>query len=86
MDILQQLQEAGIQSAYIVGGISEAVCQISVSMNRIGMVLLGGLNPGAAAVESGIDVENNTETGMVDFQQLIQCEQLLKRQQAKTQG
>ncbi|MFC1979627.1 NrpR regulatory domain-containing protein [Chloroflexota bacterium] len=36
---------------------------------RIGMVLLGGLNP-AAAVETGIEIENIAESGMVDFQQM----------------
>jgi len=34
------------------------------------MVLLGGLNPVAAAVESGIAVENVAESGMLDFEQL----------------
>jgi len=34
------------------------------------MVLLGGLNPVAAAVEAGIEIENIAEGGMIDFQQL----------------
>jgi repressor of nif and glnA expression len=34
------------------------------------MVLLGGLNPVAVAVEAGIEVENIAESGMIDFQQL----------------
>jgi repressor of nif and glnA expression len=76
-ELMLKLQDAGINGAYIIGGVSEAVCQISVSINRIGMVLLGGLNPVAAAVESGIDVENQAESGMVDFTQLVKFEQLL---------
>jgi repressor of nif and glnA expression len=35
-----------------------------------GVVLLGGLNPVAAAVEVGIEVEKAAESGIVDFQQL----------------
>jgi repressor of nif and glnA expression len=35
-----------------------------------GVVLLGGLNPVAAAVEAGIYVEKVAESGIVDFQQL----------------
>lgn len=34
------------------------------------MVLLGGLNLVAAAIEVGIDVDNVAESGMIDFEQL----------------
>ena len=40
------------------------------------MVLLGGLNPVAAAVEAGIEVENMAESGLIDFQRLTSFEQL----------
>jgi repressor of nif and glnA expression len=40
------------------------------------MVLLGGLNPVASAVESGIEVENISESGMIDFHELRSFKQL----------
>ena len=64
------LKEAGITGVYVLGNTSEPTCQITVSLNRVGMVLLGGLNPIAAAVEAGIEVENIAESGLIDFQQL----------------
>ncbi len=64
------LKDAGIGGVYVLGNISEPVCQIAVGPNRVGMVLLGGLNPVAAAVEAGIEVENVSESGMIDFQEL----------------
>lgn len=64
------LREAGINGVYVLGNTSEAICQIAVGTNRIGMVLLGGLNPVAAAVEAGIEVENVAESGLVDFARL----------------
>jgi hypothetical protein len=64
------LKDAGIGGVYILGNTSEAICQIAVGANRVGMVLLGGLNPVAAAVEAGIEVENVSESGMIDFQEL----------------
>ncbi|MFC1925380.1 DUF128 domain-containing protein [Chloroflexota bacterium] len=64
------LKEAGIGGVYAVGSISESLCQIPVALNRIGIIQLGGLNPIAAAVEAGIEVENIAESGLVDFQQL----------------
>ena len=59
-----------------MGNTSEPVCQIAVGLNRVGMVLLGGLNPVAAAVEAGIEVESIAESGLIDFEQLTSFWQL----------
>ena len=64
------LKEAGIGGIYAIGSISESLCQIPVALNRIGMVQPGGLNPIAAAVEAGIEIENIAESGVIDYQQL----------------
>lgn len=64
------LNEAGIGGVYVLGNTSEPICQISVDLNRVGMVLLGGLNPVAAAVEAGIEIECIAESGIIDFSQL----------------
>ena len=68
---VRRLKEAGINGIYYLGRISEPVCQISVGINRVGIILLGGLNPIAAPVEAGFEVENMAESGMIDFKQLI---------------
>jgi len=73
---IAMLKEAGIGGVYVLGNTSEPVCQIGVGLNRVGMVLLGGLNPPAAAVEAGIEVENIGESGLFDFQQLVSFWQL----------
>jgi len=73
---IDALREAGIDGIYVLGNTSEPICQISVGLNRVGMVLLGGLNPLAAAVEAGINVENIGESGIVDFNQLTSIEDL----------
>lgn len=70
-DILGQLKNAGIGGVYALGSTSEPLCQIPVALNRVGVVQLGGLNPVAAAVEAGIEVENAAESGMIDFGQLV---------------
>ena len=70
------LKEAGIGGVHVLGNTSQTVCQIQVGLNRAGMVLLGGLNPVAAAVETGIEIENIAESGMIDFQQLTSIWQL----------
>jgi repressor of nif and glnA expression len=65
------LREAGIHGVYAVGNASESLCQISVGLNRIGVVQLGGLNPIAAAVEAGFDIESTAESGLIDYEQLV---------------
>jgi HTH-type transcriptional regulator, global nitrogen regulator NrpRI len=70
LEKLAKLKELGIGGVFAVGNTSESCCQISVGLNRFGMVQLGGLNPVAAAAESGIKVENIAESGMIDFKQL----------------
>ncbi len=64
------LKETGIHGIYALGHTSEPLCQIPVALNRIGVVQLGGLNPIAAAVEVGIEIENIAESGLIDFQEL----------------
>lgn len=70
-EIDKQLRKSGISGVYFMGSISEPVCQISVGINRVGMILLGGLNPVAAAVEAGFDIENVAESGMMEYSQLV---------------
>ena len=60
----------------IMGDTSEPVCEVPVELNRIGMVLLGGLNPVAAAEEAGIDVENRAMSTVMEYQDLIKLEEL----------
>ena len=75
-EVVTLLKEAGIGGVYALGNTSEPICQIPIGLNRVGIVLLGGLNPVAAAVENGIEVENIAESGMVDFEQLTSFWQL----------
>ena len=70
-EVIDSLKESGINGVHTMGNTSEPVCQIAIGMNRVGMVLLGGLNPVAAAVEAGIEIENIAESGMIEFNQLV---------------
>ena len=75
-EVVARLKEAGLGGLLIMGNTSEAVCEIPVELNRIGMVLLGGLNPVAAAEEAGIDAENHAMSTVVEYKSLIKFEEL----------
>jgi repressor of nif and glnA expression len=67
---IAMLKEVGIRGVLVLGNTSEPVCQIAVGLNRVGTVLLGGLNPVAAAFEGGVEIENIAESGLIDFERL----------------
>jgi len=68
--LITDLRNAGIGGVLAIGEIGEPICQIPVDMNRVGMILYGGLNPVACAHETGIDVENRAMSTVMDYQEL----------------
>ena len=76
-EVTDGLKEAGLNGLIMVGNPGEAVCGISVGLNRVGMILLGGLTPVAAAVEMGIEVENQAMSTLLDYQDLVKFEEII---------
>ena len=67
---LARSKEAGLVGA-VLGATDEPLCQIPVTLNRAGLILLGGLNPVAMAEEAGIETENIAGSGIMDSRQLM---------------
>jgi repressor of nif and glnA expression len=55
-----------------MGNTSEPVCEIPVELNRIGIILYGGLNPVAAASEAGIETETHAMSTVMEYQNLAE--------------
>ncbi len=68
--VIGKLKEAGIDGLVIMGEAGKPLCEVPVGLNKIGLVLVGGLNPVAAAVEAGINVTNKAMSGLIDFREL----------------
>jgi repressor of nif and glnA expression len=77
-DVVSGLKEAGLGALLLMGNTSEPVCEIPMELNRIGMILTGGMNPIAAAEEAGVEAENKAMSGIMDYQALTKFEELLK--------
>ena len=75
-EVVADLKKAGIGGVLIIGNISESVCQIPIELNRIGIVLIGGLNPVAMAEEAGIRSENHAMSTLLEYKDLIKFEEL----------
>jgi len=75
--VINQLREAGLGGLIMMGNVSEAVCGIPIGLNRVGVILLGGLTPVAAAVESGIEVENHAMSTLLEYESLTKFQELV---------
>ncbi len=73
---IASLKQAGINGLITMGEISKPVCEIPVGLNKVGMILVGGLNPVAAAVESGIEAENRSMSTVIEYRNLVKFEDL----------
>jgi len=68
--VVRQLGKWNIHGLLLMGQVSEPVCEMPVDVNKVGVVLLGGLNPVAVAVESGIQGVNQAMSGVAEYQSL----------------
>jgi repressor of nif and glnA expression len=74
--VVRDLKQANLGGLLAIGEVSQPLCEVPVELNKVGMILTGGLNPVAAAVESGIAVENRAMTAIVDYEDLIRFSEL----------
>ena len=75
--VTNQLKEGGLNGLIMMGNPSEAVCGISVALNRVGMILLGGLTPVAIAEEAGIETENHAMSTLFEYKDLVKFQGLI---------
>lgn len=69
-DIFSKLKKLHISGLVMMGNQSEPVCGVDVGPNHTGIVLIGGLNPVAAVVEEGFQVESKAMSGLIDYKEL----------------
>lgn len=74
--VVAKLDEAGFHGVVVMGEAGAPVCEIPVELNKIGMVLLGGLNPVAAAEEAGIETENLAMSTVMEYRDLIKFQEV----------
>jgi repressor of nif and glnA expression len=74
--VVAGLKEAGLAGLLVMGNTSEPVCEIPVELNRIGMILLGGMNPVAAAEEAGVEAENHGMSTVMEYRDLTKFKEL----------
>lgn len=66
-EIARELLEKGIRGILVMGGPNKPVLGVQPGIDRVGMVIAGGLNPIAALQESGIETENMAMSTLYPF-------------------
>lgn len=74
--VISGLREAGLGGMLVMGDTSQSVGEVPVELNKIGMIILGGLNPVAASVEAGIEAENYAMSAVMEYQDLRKLKEL----------
>jgi repressor of nif and glnA expression len=68
--IITEIEKEGIRGVIMFGRIGESVCGLPVATNKVGIVLTDGLNPVAAAAESGAQIVNYPMRGIIDLKEM----------------
>ncbi len=74
--LTSELKRVGIGGVLTIGKVSESICQIPVDVNKVGMILVGGLNLVACAQEAGFGAENYAMSTVMDYGELINFQKL----------
>lgn len=75
--IIRKIDSAGIGRALMIGKSGQTILGIPVRVDRVGIVVPGGLNPIAAAEEAGIETESRALTALVDYKRLRKFETIV---------
>jgi len=75
-NIIADFSKAGINGALSIGTVGNPICQTDVDINKVGMILAGGLNPIAAVYEEGFDVDNKAMSTVMEYEDLRSIEEI----------
>jgi len=75
-EIVADFKKVGIGGVLSISSAGNPICQTDVDMNKVGMILVGGLNPVAAAYEEGFDVDNKAMSTVMEYENLNRIEEL----------
>ena len=80
------MSEKGLQGILAIGEPNTPLLDIPVSMDKAGVVVVGGLNPIAAIEEQGILTESMAMSTLYDYAKLSNLDNALKEIHEKDRG
>ncbi len=77
LELIDRLKEHRLHGVVTFGAPSQPLLDIPVSMDRVGLVVVGGLTPMAAACERGIEMENHAMSTTCEYSRLQPIDELV---------
>jgi repressor of nif and glnA expression len=77
IEVIKKMKTVGLGGVLLMGNVHEPICEIPVDVDRVGMILIGGLNPVAAAREAGIMSESHAMSVTVNYEKLVKFSEVL---------
>ena len=75
--ISSRMEKVGLGGILLVGRPGQPLLEIPVSPGRVGLVVIGGLNPLGAVEEAGIATKNTAMGTLMPFEELLPYEKIL---------
>lgn len=74
--IAQKLKKIGLGGFMEVGWPGQSLLEIPIDQERVGAIVIGGLNPVAILEEYGMDVYSHALSGLIEFKQMFRYQEL----------
>ncbi|MGC9317396.1 MAG: DUF128 domain-containing protein [Armatimonadota bacterium] len=78
LELIERMKELGLGGVLAVGAPGQPLLDIPVGMDRVGLVVIGGLTPMAAASERGIEIDQHAMSTTCDYASLKPIEELIQ--------
>jgi repressor of nif and glnA expression len=75
-EVMAKLKNIGVGGLVATGTGGSTLCGIRVEPNQVGVVLVNGLNPVAAAAEAGFESENYSMCTTMEYRSLVKFSEL----------
>jgi repressor of nif and glnA expression len=72
------MKEKGIRGILLIGNPNQPLLEMPVGLDKVGMIIVGGLNPIAALEEAGITTVSKAMSTLYKFSDLIKFKELIK--------
>ena len=76
--LAKKMAERGIGGILLIGEPNRPLLEIPVGIDKVGMVIVGGLNPVAAVEESGIPTESKAMSTLHEYSRLTNFQNVLR--------
>jgi repressor of nif and glnA expression len=70
LDVIEQMKHFGLGGVMAVGAPGQPLLDLPVGMDRVGLVVIGGLTPMAAVAEKGLSITNSAMSTTCEFSRL----------------